>query len=624
MANCPLCGTRKGRRACPAKGALICPQCCGSKRLVLIDCPQDCVFLDGGAAGWARETTMRRDAARLHEMIDGLTEAQIRLLFVGLVGVVAVRARHHGLDDARFGSALQALRKTVETRASGLVYEHPPEDPRATALVRDLAGLFEAEDPKGRRAVPADADLLAVLRGLEKGLTVGGDTSPHSFLDTVVRLVGRRGAPDPQADPSVGPLAPRPGDHRMSFGGELKTLPLPDILDWVARRMKTGRLDLKRKSTEKKLTFRDGLLHSSFSNDPRETIGQALVRERLIKEEQLFTALLRQEKEGKRLGQILIGDGLLTEEALKRTLRQNAEHIVYDLFLWPDGRFDFHEEDIPADLRISLDIEIPYVLEEGRHRRLEWERLKQKFKSSDITFTVKKDGEEVGDPAAQAILKLAAAGKTLAGIALESRRSEFETALMLEGLMSLGAVSPAQPTGPGDGSDPVGAIQALLQQAERRTKEGRFNAALEAYEAVLSLDFLNHEAKKGLVAVGEARKRERVARQVPLDKVPRLLIGQVALTHEAFDSQEGFVLSRINGQWDVRSILKLCPMPEIDALVDLRPPARPQGHRAAVAGRAPGAPRKALTARDPRTRLLVPIHERWEQSWSSRRSIRTC
>ena len=352
----------------------------------------------------------------------------------------------------------------------------------------------------------------------------------------------------------------------MSFGGELKTLSLADILDWVARRRKTGRLDLKRKSTEKKLTFRDGLLHASFSNDPRETIGQALVRERLIKEEQLFTALLRQEREGKRLGQILIGEGLLTEDALRRTLRHNAEEIVYDLFLWPDGRFDFHEQDIPADLRVSLDIEIPYVLEEGRHRRLEWERLKKKFKSSDITFTVQKEAEGLEDPAALGILRLAAAGKTLAGISLESRRGEFETALILEGLAELGALVPAQPTGPGDGSDPVGAIHALLQQAERRLKEGRYNAALEAYEAVLALDFLNQEAKKGIIELGEARKRERVARQVPLDKVPVLLIGQVALTREAFDSHEGFVLSRINGQWDVQSILKLCPIPELDAL----------------------------------------------------------
>jgi hypothetical protein len=352
----------------------------------------------------------------------------------------------------------------------------------------------------------------------------------------------------------------------VSFGGQLKTLPLADILDWIARRMKTGSLELKRKSTEKKLTFREGLLHSSFSNDPRETIGQALVREALIKEEQLFTALLRQEKEGKRLGQILIGDGLLTEAALKRTLRQNAEEIVYDLFLWPDGRFDFREEEIPADLRISLDIEIPYVLEEGRHRRLEWERLKQTFKSSDITFRVSRDASEIEDPAVWNILKLAATGKTLAGIALETRRSEFETALILEGLADLGAVEPLPPTGLGDGSDPVGAIQALLQQAERRMREGRFSAAFEAYEAVLALDFLNHEAKKGLVALGEARKRERIARQVPQDKVPVLLMGSMALTRESFDSQEGFVLSRINGQWDVQSILKLCPMPEVDAL----------------------------------------------------------
>ena len=352
----------------------------------------------------------------------------------------------------------------------------------------------------------------------------------------------------------------------MSFGGDLQTLPLPDILDWIARRMKTGSLELKRKSTEKRLTFRGGLLHSSFSNDPRETIGQALVREGLIGEEQLFTALLKQEREGKRLGQILVGEGLLAEQALRRTLRQNAEDIVYELFLWPDGRFAFREEDVPSDLRISLDIEIPYVLEEGHHRRLEWERLRQRFPSSDITFKVRKEAHGIEDPGGQAILKLAAEGKTLAGIALETRRSEFETALLLEGLVDLGALAAAAPTGPGDGSDPVGAIQALLERAERRMNEGRYTAALETYEAILALDFLNQDAKKGVVAVGEARKRERIARQVPLDKTPVLRLGSMALTRESFDSHEGFVLSRINGQWDVRSILKLCPIPEVDAL----------------------------------------------------------
>jgi hypothetical protein len=153
---------------------------------------------------------MHRDGVRLQEMMGELSSAQVRLLFLGLMGVVAVRARHQGMDDALFASALSAFRKTVETRAKGLVYEHPPEDARAAVLVRELAGLFEAEDPTGRRAVPADSDLLAVLRGLERGLAVGGDASPHSFLDTVVRLVGRRGAPDPRTTP----LAPAPAPPR--------------------------------------------------------------------------------------------------------------------------------------------------------------------------------------------------------------------------------------------------------------------------------------------------------------------------------------------------------------------------------------------------------------------------
>ena len=59
----------------------------------------------------------------------------------------------------------------------------------------------------------------------------------------------------------------------------------------------------------------------------------------------------------------------------------------------------------------------------------------------------------------------------------------------------------------------------------------------------------------------------RARETVPLDKVPALRIGAVALSQQQFDPHEGFVLSRINGEWDVRSILKLCPMPEEETLL---------------------------------------------------------
>ena len=192
--TCPLCAKRKGRRVCPAKGALICSQCCGSKRLVLIDCPDDCAYLGGGAPGWSRESEKRKDARRLYPMVESLSDAQAQLLFLGLMGIVALRARHPDLDDRLLASAVLALRKTTETRRNGLVYEHPPDDARAQALVRELAGIFEAEGEDGRKAAPADRDLLAVLEGLEAGLAVAGEASPTSFLDTALRLVGRGAA----------------------------------------------------------------------------------------------------------------------------------------------------------------------------------------------------------------------------------------------------------------------------------------------------------------------------------------------------------------------------------------------------------------------------------------------
>jgi hypothetical protein len=116
-------------------------------------------------------------------------------------------------------------------------------------------------------------------------------------------------------------------------------------------------------------------------------------------------------------------------------------------------------------------------------------------------------------------------------------------------------------------ADPVGSILTLLAGAAMRLEEGRFDAALEAYEKVLTLDGLNQAAKKGLFAVAEARQKAKVAKTIALEKVPVLRLTAVALAQQHFDPQEGFVLSRINGSWDVRSILKLCPMPEEDVLL---------------------------------------------------------
>jgi hypothetical protein len=353
----------------------------------------------------------------------------------------------------------------------------------------------------------------------------------------------------------------------VSFAGDLHTFDLFDLFGWLMGRKKAGILQMTRRSTRKRLAFRDGAVQWSSSNDPRETIGQALVRDGLITEEALFKALLKQETDKRRLGELLIADGHLTEPQLMRTLRSNAEAHLYDLFLWADGRFDFDDERPPAPEPSDLKVELKAVLEEGRHRRELWQKLRRRFPSNEVTFRVVSDPASLTNPALRPIVDLAAKGKTLAGISLESRRSEYDTTLLLGGLCDRGVLAVDKLEAGAPETDPVGIITTLLEGAEMRLGEGRFDAAREAYERVLAFDGVNQAAKKGLLAVAEARQKARTARKIPLDKVPVLRLTALSLSQQRFDPQEGFVLSRINGQWDVRALLKLCPMPEDDVLL---------------------------------------------------------
>lgn len=353
----------------------------------------------------------------------------------------------------------------------------------------------------------------------------------------------------------------------MSLAGNLRTMALPDILQWISMGRKTGSLHLERRSVEKRIIFKSGEIFSSWSNDPRESLGQFLMRDHLVSEEQLFKALLRQETQGRLVGAILVGDGILTEEDLRRSLQLKAEETIYELFLWPDGAFEFKEGEVPANIPVHLSLDVTTVLLEGTRRVDEWERIRRVFPTSRTTFESKAAPDAVVDPAERAALALAAAGKSLAEISMELRRSEFDASALLFDLHNRGLVAVAEPGEETRPLDTVDAITERLTLAVQRLKEKRYDMARRAYEDVLALDRLNQHAKKGLIAVAEARERERTVRRIALHKVPVVKMDYATLTQQNFDPQEGFVLSRVNGEWDVHSILKLCPIAEDDALM---------------------------------------------------------
>jgi hypothetical protein len=206
LASCPVCLKRKGKRACPAKGADICSHCCGTKRRVEIACPDDCVWLGAHASSWAgRETEITRDLRRVAPHLQGLSDGQARLFFLALVGLTRIRGRRPELGDPLVHEAVSALVKTMETRAKGILYEHRAEDLRAQGLVHEIREIFEAKDESGAPIATDDRDLLAVLRALQKALEdcLREQAGPAAFLETAGRVAARVSTPTRPARPLI-------------------------------------------------------------------------------------------------------------------------------------------------------------------------------------------------------------------------------------------------------------------------------------------------------------------------------------------------------------------------------------------------------------------------------------
>ena len=139
--SCPVCGQRKARRECPALARSICSVCCGTKRLIEIDCPDSCPHLATARANPAAIVRKQQDAdaALLMPSIQHLTARQYQLFF--LLHSVIARHRPEGfarLVDDDVAEAAGAVAATLETAAKGVIYEHAAN----SSVARKLASAI--------------------------------------------------------------------------------------------------------------------------------------------------------------------------------------------------------------------------------------------------------------------------------------------------------------------------------------------------------------------------------------------------------------------------------------------------------------------------------------------------
>ena len=437
----------------------------------------------------------------------------------------------------------------------------------------------------------------------------------------------------------------------MAIAGNLRTMQLSELLQWLSTGLKSGTLVVRGAPGEKRIYFENGRVTSSSSTLEREHLGRFLVGFGFITEEELIRALEVQQESRILLGKILVMIGAIKEEELADLVRLKAAETIYDIFLWTEGSFAFIDGEVPQLPMVPISSDVTGIVMEGLRRYDEWQRIKTKISSMrQIPSILVPVEEELGERE-KLILSAINGHRAIDQIALETHNPEFHVAKLVYDLMQSGHlgmtgeredVSPEPVFIEAEGeSDAASAFHPILgasvdaasPEPRPRMEEfllsppgprtppptdfGRFLKRGPDSDATLRRRGTGQSDTQPAVktpppaipAIGASLAAEPAARaaapapapaspapaarvptarpatpaaapaanappptpaeplpRVPPTSVPVLSKPMEELMSFAFTPNEAFIVSRINGMWDVRSIARISPFPEAEVL----------------------------------------------------------
>jgi hypothetical protein len=142
---------------------------------------------------------------------------------------------------------------------------------------------------------------------------------------------------------------------RIFCGGYLREIPFLFFLYAVYTSKADGVGAIKTDAVSKNLVFNQGRLTRAATTRHDERIGHLIVKNHQLSLSTLDKLIIDSRKQGKRIGQFLVEKGLLSEDALREFLIQQADRILVDIFQWQRGYFYFLEKPIIEDFIVNYD-----------------------------------------------------------------------------------------------------------------------------------------------------------------------------------------------------------------------------------------------------------------------------
>ncbi len=223
--------------------------------------------------------------------------------------------------------------------------------------------------------------------------------------------------------------------------GELRDLPLPELLEHLRRARSTGVLSLISGGARKALYIKDGRAVFASSNLPNDRLGEILLREGKITIEEYETSVKAITKGGKRQGKVLVEMGALSPKDFWEGVQFQIREVVYSIFQWDQGQFHFEESSLPDQERITVDLDIGELILAGIRRVDANGWIQGRYPEGMLVLERAEDPPaDALEPYEQHVLKLVDGERSVLEICRESEIGDNETLKVLCALLVTGVL----------------------------------------------------------------------------------------------------------------------------------------------------------------------------------------
>jgi tetratricopeptide (TPR) repeat protein len=363
----------------------------------------------------------------------------------------------------------------------------------------------------------------------------------------------------------------------MAFEGDLSNLSLGDVLQTIAMSRQVGTFIIRGAEERRLGCGPNGVALLSSRTSLGLRIGTVLVGTGKTTQDQIDRALrVQRRRRDMMIGQLLVTEGVCTEDDLRGARRYLAMEEIFDLFMWKEGKFEFLAGEPDAGGPFAdLWFDVGSLAMEAARRLDELPRALEAVPQNEVYVPLDVANEAAGkienSRDLSALMRLCDGTRTVEDIADAHYRGRFDTWKGMETLLlELKALRPATKDeileaaraassareharaarlfrraaehDPSDDAIRMAVADALRDSGEKRraaeqlvhVADGRLAAgkglpAVEAYRQAISLDAANADANEGLMrALAESGQVEEAVAAAHATAALRISIGDYA------------------------------------------------------------------------------------------------